>query len=73
MQRMTTKEPDDDQIEIAIAAVKYTLKDEYPDFETYAVPGESYRIVGQKPTAEESAETKECEKEADNASNKQES
>ena len=46
MQRMTTKEPDDDQIEIAIAAVKYTLKDEYPDFETYAVPGESYRIVG---------------------------
>ena len=73
MQRMTNKEPYDDQIEIAIAAVKYTLKDEYPDFETYAVPGESYRIVGQKPTAEESAETKECEKEADNASNKQES
>ncbi|MBQ8577432.1 MAG: DUF1385 domain-containing protein [Clostridia bacterium] len=45
MQRMTTKEPDDDQIEIAIAAVKYTLKDEYPDFETEEVPGEDYRLV----------------------------
>ena len=54
MQRMTTKEPDDDQIEIAIAAVKYTLRDEYPDFETYAVPGENYRIVGAAPKIEES-------------------
>lgn len=45
MQRMTTKEPDDAQIEVAIAAVKYTLKDEYPDFETEAVPGEDYRVV----------------------------
>ena len=36
---------DDDQIEIAIAAVKYTLKDEYPDFETEEVPGEDYRLV----------------------------
>ncbi len=54
MQRMTTKEPDDDQIEIAIAAVKYTLRDEYPDFETYAVPGENYRIVGAAPKTEES-------------------
>ena len=66
MLRMTTKEPDDDQIEIAIAAVKYTLKDEYPDFETYAVPGESYRIVGHKPeTAEsEESETNETKEEA---------
>lgn len=76
MQHMTTKEPDDDQIEIAIAAVKYTLKDEYPDFETYAVPGENYRIVGKKPepdasadaSAEETTETEECEKEVCNTS-----
>ena len=54
MQRMTTKEPDDDQIEIAIAAVKYTLKDEYPDFETYAIAGENYRIVGHMPAPDES-------------------
>ncbi len=45
MQRMTTKEPDDGQIEIAIAAVKYTLKDEYPDFQTEDVPGEDYKLV----------------------------
>ena len=76
MQQMTTKEPDDAQSEIAIPAVKYTLKDEYPDFETYAVPGESYRIVGKKPesdasadeSAEETTETKECEKEVCNTS-----
>ncbi len=45
MQRMTTKEPDDDQIEIAIAAVKYTLKEEYPDFKVEDVPGEDYKLV----------------------------
>ena len=49
MQRMTTKEPDDAQIEIAIAAVKDALRDEYPDFETYPVKGETYRIVGTSP------------------------
>ena len=69
MQRMTTKEPDDDQIEIAIAAVKYTLKDEYPDFETYAVPGQDYRIVGHAPEAAHSDtpadHTETEEKEAD--------
>ena len=73
MQRMTTKEPDDDQIEIAIAAVKYTLKDEYPDFETYAVPGESYRIVGHKPESEPETEPAEAEAEAPAAFAEQES
>lgn len=58
MQRMTTKEPDDAQIEVAIAAVKYTLKDEYPDFETEAVPGEDYRVVAAG-TAEETADAPE--------------
>ncbi len=47
MQRMTTKEPDDDQIEIAIAAVKYTLKDEYPDFRVEEVEGEDYCLVAE--------------------------
>ena len=65
MQRMTTKEPDDDQIEIAIAAVKYTLKDEYPDFETYAVPGESYRIVGHKPAPDASTDKSAPDKSAE--------
>ena len=45
MQRLTTIEPDDDQIEIAIAAVKSVLKDQYPDFKTEAVEGEEYRLV----------------------------
>ena len=67
MQHMTTKEPDDDQIEIAIAAVKYTLRDEYPDFETYAVPGESYRIVGKKPDTENPETTEPKEEAADTA------
>ena len=47
MQRMTTKEPDDAQIEIAIAAVKYTLKDEYPDFRVEEVEGEDYCLVAE--------------------------
>ncbi|MBP3918520.1 MAG: DUF1385 domain-containing protein [Clostridia bacterium] len=45
MQRLTTKEPDDDQIEVAISAVKDVLREEYPDFASEAVPGEDYRIV----------------------------
>ncbi len=60
MQRLTTKEPDDGQIEVAIASVMRILPEEYPDFETYAVPGENYRIVGRKPEAETVPETAEA-------------
>ena len=52
MQRMTTKEPDDGQIEIAIAAVKDALHDEFPEFETYQPEGEDYRIVGAAPASD---------------------
>jgi len=65
MQRMTTKEPDDDQIEVAIAAVKDALHDEYPDFATVAVAGEDYRIVAD---CADDLPTDETEADADTAS-----
>ena len=45
MQKITTKEPDDDQIEVAIISVKSVLREEYPDF-----------IIPYEKTAEEKAE-----------------
>ena len=33
MQRITTKEPDEEQLEIAITSIKLALKDEFPDFD----------------------------------------
>lgn len=45
MQHLTTKEPDADQIECAIASVKTVLGEEYPDYETDEVAGETYRLV----------------------------
>lgn len=47
MQRITTREPDDDMIEVAIASVKSVLRDEYPDLVTEEVIGETYRLVSE--------------------------
>ncbi len=42
MQRITTKEPSDDQLAIAICAIKASMQDEFPDFDPseYAIPVE---------------------------------
>ena len=62
MQRLTTREPDPEMIEVAIASVKTVLDEEYPDFETDAVEGETYRLVrsdsgcGEQAGSEESPE-----------------
>jgi uncharacterized protein YqhQ len=50
MQRITTREPDEAQLEIAITSIKLALKDEFPDFDpaTYSRKAED--------TAEEATE-----------------
>lgn len=42
MQRITTKEPSDDQLAIAICAIKASMQEEFPDFDPseYAIPVE---------------------------------
>lgn len=42
MQRITTKEPNDDQLAIAICAIKASMNEEFPDFtpDEYAIPVE---------------------------------
>ena len=42
MQRITTKEPTDDQLAIAICAIKVSMSEEFPDFDPseYAIPVE---------------------------------
>lgn len=42
MQRITTKEPSDDQLAIAICAIKASMEEEFPDFDPseYAIPVE---------------------------------
>ena len=37
MQRITTKEPDEKQLEVAITALKYALVSAFPDFDREAV------------------------------------
>ena len=53
MQRITTREPDDAQIEVAIASLKYALRDEYPDFAVTEVPGKDYVLAGENALPEE--------------------
>lgn len=55
MQRITTKEPDDQQIEVAIISVKSVLTAEYPDF-----------VIPYEKTAEEKAAEKENNGDAEN-------
>lgn len=48
MQRITTKEPDLDQLAIAITSIKLALKDEFPDFDP-----ETYSLAKKEETGEE--------------------
>ena len=52
MQRITTREPDLDQIEVAIIALKTALPEEFPDF----VPPTEENLKKAEETAEEPAE-----------------
>lgn len=47
MQRLTTREPDDAQIEIGITALQGALADEFPDLQMEAVPDmkDTYQVV----------------------------
>lgn len=59
MQRITTREPDDSMMEVAITSIKAALHDEYPDFE---IPYES-EYLARKKAAEEAKETEEQQEE----------
>ncbi len=50
MQRLTTREPSEEQLEVAIAATKYALPDLYPDFDRETYASEAGYLA---PTAEE--------------------
>ena len=52
MQRLTTREPDDAQIEIGITALQGALADEFPDLQMEAVPDmkDTYQVVFLHPT-----------------------
>ncbi len=54
MQKLTTREPSEAQLEVAIAATKYALPDLYPDFDRAAYASEEgYLAPAEVPSAEE--------------------
>lgn len=61
MQRITTREPDDAQLEIAITALKNALPDEFPEVLADAVPVESPEFVEPEPTPDPSGAQTESE------------
>lgn len=56
MQRITTREPDDSMMEVAIVSIKSALREEFPDFE---VPYEDEYLKRKQAKAEESADVAE--------------
>lgn len=54
MQRLTTREPDEEQLEVAIAALKSALPEEFPDFkiEKRALAAEPSEHDGTEPSAD---------------------
>ncbi len=56
MQRITTREPDDSMMEVAIVSIKSALREEFPDFE---VPYEEEYLRQKQAKAEESADVAE--------------
>ena len=60
MQRITTKEPDEEQLEVAIKSLKLALPDEFPDEEIVTV--EDIRAAEEAGKAEEKGEEKAEEK-----------
>ena len=61
MQRLTTKEPDEKQLECAIVALKCALSEEFPDFDKtpYINKGRKSSENGVETPAEAPAETSE--------------
>ena len=57
-QRLTTKEPTEDMLEIAITSLKCALRDEFPEFREF------FENRGWEPKADESDEAESAEKEA---------
>lgn len=45
MQRITTKEPDDKQIEVAIASLRHALPDDFPDREEFRLQNEAKKAA----------------------------
>lgn len=58
-QRLTTKEPTEDMLEIAITSLKCALRDEFPEFREF------FENRGWEPKADESDEAESAEDEAD--------
>ena len=58
MQRITTREPDEEQLEIAITSIKLALKNEFPDFDpaTYSRKAEEEATEAPKEETAEDAE-----------------
>ena len=58
MQRITTREPDEKQLEIAITSIKLALKDEFPDFNpaTYSRKAEDTAEEATEEASEEASE-----------------
>jgi uncharacterized protein YqhQ len=59
VQRITTKEPDESMLEVAITSLKCALRDDYPEF------GEFYEAKPWEPALTEETETEETEKTAE--------
>lgn len=53
MQRITTKEPDDSQIEVAIASLRHALPDDFPDREEFRLRMEAEKAASDEKSAEE--------------------
>ena len=64
MQRITTKEPDESMLEVAITSLKCSLRDDYPEFMEFyqAKPWEPEQAANESAEATEAAESTEGEK-----------
>jgi hypothetical protein len=57
MQRLTTREPDDEQLEVAIAALKCSMPDEFPEFDRDALMlRDEYNFPPEKKAKKKAAE-----------------
>jgi uncharacterized protein YqhQ len=57
MQRLTTREPDDEQLEVAIAALKCSMPDEFPEFDRDALMlRDEYNFPPEKKSKKKAAE-----------------
>ncbi len=60
MQRLTTREPSEEQLEVAIAATMYALVDEFPDFDRATYASEAGYLSPEKQAAEEAKDAEEA-------------